>query len=105
MTGRLRIWKALRARAAPGSFEEDAPVYLEVDCEDDEQPPRLCIGAHSRYELWRPCTIDADGPVPGGRQSLERLRDALETVAAATGGAVSLPGEMLAELERASGVR
>jgi len=68
-------------------------------------PPRLRIDARSRYELWRLWTIDGEGPVPGGRRSLERLRSALEAVAAATGGVASLPSGMVIELERASGVR
>jgi len=105
LPGGLRIWKALCARDIAGAIEEDAPVYLDIGCEGDVQPPRLWIDAHSRYELWRPWTIDGEGPVPGGRRSVERVRDALEAVAAATGGVVSLPSGMVADLARVSGVR
>ncbi len=99
---RMRTWKALCTSTA---VEEDGPVYLDLTCDSDEQPVRLWLDARSRYELWRPWTIDDDGPVPCGSLNLERLRQGLVAVADVTGGIVRLPDEMVAELEKASGRR
>ncbi len=98
----IRCW-----RVAPDAagLEESSPIYLDLMCADDEQPPKLWLRVESAHELWRPWSIDHEGPVPAGRQNLERLRRAMEKVAAATGGTVSLPTEMLSELDRANGVR
>jgi hypothetical protein len=95
-------WKAV---VAPEATETDAPVFLELVCVAGDVPPKLWLDVQSRHELWRPWSIDHDGPVPGGCQNLERLRQAMEKVAAATSGTVSVPLEIQTELDRANGLR
>ena len=98
----FRCWKAM---PAPDTDEEHSPLHVGIYCAVEDDVPKLWLGLYSYLELWQPWTMGHGGPVPGWRQNLERLRRAMEKVAAATGGTVSLPTEMQAELDRANGVR